>query len=426
MEEESKNIHYFKKEKLLEERLEKAVSEAEEILNYESAHNEELQQALNIVKKFIQKKQRICYGGTAINMLLPKNKRFYDPNVDLPDYDFFSPSIDKDVLELVGDLQKAGFKEVIHRVGMHEGTKKILVNFVAVADISYLDKQLYNIYLKESQVIDGIHYTSPDMLRMMMYLELSRPRGEVARWSKVYERLELLNIYFPIKPCRKVKTYSDIPKEVKQILFDFIISHERILANIELETIYKKSLRTKKIEYSLEKGLKSVIVFFSPDVKKDAFDLKQLFDKDSLRILYIQGKGDLIQDRVEIYSKSLLVAVLIKESACHSFNNMKTDNNRILKVASLDTLINLYYSLHYFTNFKVSMCSIASSIKILTPLRVSKISQFPSFTVECSGYQKGYPTLLREKLLRIQKEKQKNKTLKKKTLKKKTLKKKRE
>jgi hypothetical protein len=60
------------------------------------------------------------------------------------------------------------------------------------------------------------------------------------------------------------------------------------------------------------------------------------------------------------------------------------------------------------------LCSIASSIKTLKSLRVSKISQFPSFTVECSGYQKGYPTLLREKLLRIQKEKQKNKTLKKK------------
>ena len=414
MEEESKNIHYLPKEKLLEQRLEKAVSQAEEILNYESAHNEELQQALNIVKKFIQKKQRICYGGTAINMLLPKNKRFYDPNLDLPDYDFFSPSIDKDVLELVGDLQKAGFREVIHRVGMHEGTKKILVNFIAVADISYLDKQLYNIYLKESQVIEGIHYTSPDMLRMMMYLELSRPRGEVSRWSKVYERLELLNNNFPLKSCKKVKTHPDIPEEIRQIIFDFIITHERILTNIELESIYKKSLGTKKLDYSFNKGFKSVIVFFSPDLKKDAFDLKQLFDKDSLRILYVKEKGDLIQERIELYSHSLLIAVLVKESACHSYNNIKTENNRLLKIASLDTIINLYYSLHYFSNFKVSMCSIASCIKTLKSLRLSKISQFPSFSIECSGYQKGYPTLLREKLLRIQKEKQKKKTLKKK------------
>uniref|UniRef100_A0A6C0IJ66 Poly(A) polymerase catalytic subunit domain-containing protein n=1 Tax=viral metagenome TaxID=1070528 RepID=A0A6C0IJ66_9ZZZZ len=414
MEEESKNIHYLPKEKLLEQRLEKAVSQAEEILNYESAHNEELQQALNIVKKFIQKKQRICYGGTAINMLLPKNKRFYDPNLDLPDYDFFSPSIDKDVLELVGDLQKAGFREVIHRVGMHEGTKKILVNFIAVADISYLDKQLYNIYLKESQVIEGIHYTSPDMLRMMMYLELSRPRGEVSRWSKVYERLELLNNNFPLKSCKKVKTHPDISEEIRQIIFDFIITHERILTNIELESIYKKSLGTKKLDYSFNKGFKSVIVFFSPDLKKDAFDLKQLFDKDSLRILYVKEKGDLIQERIELYSHSLLIAVLVKESACHSYNNIKTENNRLLKIASLDTIINLYYSLHYFSNFKVSMCSIASCIKTLKSLRLSKISQFPSFSIECSGYQKGYPTLLREKLLRIQKEKEKKKTLKKK------------
>ena len=414
MEEDIKFLKYLPKDKLVEQRLEKAVKDAELILDYESAHNEELQQALNIVKKFIQKKQRICYGGSAINMLLPKNKRFYDPNVDLPDYDFFSPSMDKDVIELVGDLQKAGFKEVINRVGIHEGTKKILVNFVAVADISYLDKQLYNIYFKESQVIEGIHYTSPDMLRMMMYLELSRPRGEVSRWSKVYERLELLNRYFPLKICKRIRTYPLVSLEVRKIVLDFIITHQRILANIELESVYKKSLNTKKIEYSLEKGLKSVIFFFSPDLKKDAFDLKQLLDNSGLRILFIEEKGDLIQKRIEIYQHSTLITVLISEAACHSSNNIKTENNRILKIASLDTIINLYYTLYYFSNLKVSLCDIAQSIKTLRLLRVSKVSQFPAFAIECSGYQKGYPTLLREKLLRIQKEKDKFKTLKKK------------
>ena len=31
--------------------------------------------------------------------------------------------------------------------------------------------------------------------------------------------------------------------------------------------------------------------------------------------------------------------------------------------------------------------------------------QFPPFSLECSGYQKGYPTLLREKVKRIAEEK---------------------
>lgn len=409
------DIRYFstgKKQKIIENRLENAIEKAEEILNYESAHNEELQQALNIVKKFIKKKQRICYGGTAINMLLPKEKRFYDPNTDLPDYDFFSPSIEFDVKELVDDLKQAGFKEVIHRVGIHEGTKKILVNFTAVADISHLDKRLYNIYLKESQVIDGIHYTSPDMLRMMMYLELSRPRGEVSRWNKVYERLQLLNNEFPLKSCKKIKTYPTVSNEIRKLLFDFIVSHERILANIELEAIYRRSLKQKNLLYSLTRG--NVLMFFSPNLKKDSFDIKNILPQNSLKILYIEGKGDLIQNRVELYYDSQLVGVLVEENACHSYNTIKTDENRLLKIASLDTLINLHYSLYYFTNFKVSICSIASCIRTLNSIRLSKVSQFPAFSITCSGYQKGYPTLLREKMLRIEREKSKNKTLKKK------------
>lgn len=409
------DIRYFstgKKEKIIESRLEKAIETAEEVLNYESAHNEELQQSLNIVKRFIKRKQRICYGGTAINMLLPKNKRFYDPNVDLPDYDFFSPSIETDIKELVDDLKNAGFNEVIHRVGIHEGTKKILVNYTAVADVSHLDKRLYNIYLKESELIDGIHYTSPDMLRMMMYLELSRPRGEVSRWNKVYERLQLLNNEFPLKLCRNIRTYPIVSNEVRRTLLDFIVSHERILANIELESLYRRSLKQKNVSYQLSKG--SLLLFFSPDLKKDSFDIKNIVPHNSLRIVYVEGKGDLIQNRIELYDDSTLIAVLVEESACHSYNTVKTDENRLLKIASLDTLINLYYSLLYFTNFKVSICSIASCIRTLNSLRVSKVSQFPAFSVTCSGYQKGYPTLLREKVLRIEREKLKNKTLKKK------------
>lgn len=416
MEEDIYKMKTIQKQKIVGNRLDRAIENAEDIIKFESAHNEELQQALNIVKRFIQRKQRICYGGTAINMLLPKEKRFYDPNIDLPDYDFFTPNLEDDVKELVSDLKDGGFKEVIHRVGIHAGTKKILVNYVAVADVSHLDKRIYNIYFRESYVIEQIHYTSPDMLRMMMYLELSRPRGEVSRWNKVYERLELLNKEFPVKKCKKIKNYPIVSQEVRRVLLDFIVSHERILANAELESVYKRSLKSKSVDYNLSRG--NVIIFFSPDPKKDVFDIKQILPHNSLRILFVEGKGDLIQNRIELYYDSQLICILVQENACHSYNNIKTDDNRVLHIATLDTIINLYYSFHYFTNIKVSYCSIASCIKTLDLLRLSKISQFPAFSVNCSGYQKGYSTLLREKLIRIQEEKEKNKS-KNKTLKKK-------
>ena len=55
---------------------------------------------LNVVQKFMKKHKRICYGGTAINSILPKDKQFYDYDIDIPDYDFFSPNALEDAKAL--------------------------------------------------------------------------------------------------------------------------------------------------------------------------------------------------------------------------------------------------------------------------------------------------------------------------------------
>ena len=55
---------------------------------------------LNIVRQFIIDKKLICYGGTAINDILPKEQQFYNYETDIPDYDFFSPNAMEDAKEL--------------------------------------------------------------------------------------------------------------------------------------------------------------------------------------------------------------------------------------------------------------------------------------------------------------------------------------
>ena len=42
-------------------------------------------------------------------------------------------------------------------------------------------------------------YAPPNFLRMSMYLELSRPEGDVSRWEKVLKRLILLNKHYPLR-----------------------------------------------------------------------------------------------------------------------------------------------------------------------------------------------------------------------------------
>ena len=226
-------------------RLTAAIDKASERIKYETAHNSELIRALTVVEHFLKAKKRVCYGGTAMNAILPPAKRFYDPELDLPDYDFFTPEIDEDIEDLVALLRKSGFKEIYHKTGIHEGTKKILVNFTPIADITYISKPIYEVFLKRSIVRDGVHHTDPEILRMMMYLEISRPKGQVERWEKVYERLRLINSIFP--PAKRLGytrkqggriKYAVLPPEMKSAIFDYCIA----------EHLYWKS------RYLLQKG----------------------------------------------------------------------------------------------------------------------------------------------------------------------------
>lgn len=413
------------KDKIIETRLEKAINSAQEILDYESAHNTELLQALDIVKNFIQEKRRVCYGGTAMNALLPKKHKFYSPDYDLPDYDFLTPDANSDVKELVNKLKKSGFNDVYNRVGVHEGTKKILVNYVAVADITEVDTNIYNTFVNNSKEIDGVLYTNENMLRMMMYLELSRPRGEVERWKKVFERLQRLNKDFPIKKCNTSHPQKEIKHKDK--ILDFIISRQRVLANLDLEHFYRKSLSKNSVEFTLSKY--GPLLFYSSDIKKDAFDLKHILQNINIKLLYHNGKGDFLPARIHILNGANLMAILIEENACHSYNNIYMKDGRVLHIASLETLITLHLSFHYFNKYyKSLLCDIGKLINTHKLLASSKKSQFDVFPVSCSGYQKGYPTLLREKIFRIQQEKVNKKTSTKKISQKKntTLKKKHE
>ena len=175
--------------------LRQAVDQAEAKEGKQLIKNPEIKEIIEIVESFLKTHKRICYGGTAINNILPFEYQFYDKSVELPDYDFFSPEPLKDAKHLADIYYKKGFTEVEAKAGIHAGTFKVFVNFIPVADITLLVPELYKRLSKESIVVSGIYYTPPNYLRMLMYLELSRPKGDISRWEKVLKRLTLLNKY---------------------------------------------------------------------------------------------------------------------------------------------------------------------------------------------------------------------------------------
>ena len=404
-------------EKRLQERLKTAIDTAQERIDYEAAHNQALLKALDIVKKFIKTKGRVCYGGTAMNAILPPKKRFYDPDVDLPDYDFFTPAIDKDIEDLTADLKAAGFKDVYHRVGMHEGTKKILVNFVPIADMSVLSPDVYHTMWRRATIREGIRYTDPDILRMMMYLELSRPKGEVERWEKVYERLQLVNSEFPPRAGRRgTKTRkggqgaTKVPAEILKGIANYCIEQQRILFTGPLDTFYKGVIDGSTKPFPIE-AHSGVIGFLSPSIHEDAKAIKEaLGGNTETKAFYHNAKGELVPEYYEIRCGGTPVCVIFKEVACHSFLNFSVPDGRSIAVASLDTLITLYYAIGIFTRRASQLVPrifsmIPKFIELVERNRRQKSPAIPAFPLVCRGYQKGYATLLREKVERIQREK---------------------
>lgn len=395
----------------VEERLEAAVDKASKKLQYESAHDEELLQALTVVAEFIKNKKRVCYGGTAMNALLPDSKKFYNPEYDLPDYDFYTPDMEGDVKSLVEMLNKAGFKDVYHKVGIHEGTKKILVNFTAVADVSAIEPDLFDILLKRSVVKEGVHYTDENILRMMMYLELSRPKGMVERWKKVFERLNLINSMFPIHGCSRLeKARSKIPLSLRTGIIEYIIEWKRVLCNGNLIPLITQGIRKGKAVFRIQEG--PAPMFTSPDPKLDAVALKRYLKDESITLHRIASRGEIVPERVELKRGGESICMIVGEIACHSFLTLPVKGGGTIFIGSLEFLITLYLSLSIFTNQSPEylggnvLCQVSQFIRLLNENYTAKKSQFEPFALECRGHQTKFTSLLRQKVERIKREKE--------------------
>ena len=150
-----------------------AVDKAEKRSDRKAANAPQVKNIIAEVELFLRQRKLICYGGTAINNILPQQDQFYDKSLEIPDYDFYSPNALKDAKDLADIYHSKGFPDVEAKSGVHHGTFKVYVNFIPVADITQLDKELFKTMKKEAISVNGILYAPPNFLSMAMYLELS-------------------------------------------------------------------------------------------------------------------------------------------------------------------------------------------------------------------------------------------------------------
>jgi hypothetical protein len=194
----------------------------------------EYNSVIKLISKFIIKKNLILYGGLVINLLLPKKHRFYK-EYTINDYDCFSKNPIKDAYELAKLIKKSGYKYIKIKRAVHKNTYKISVYGKQFFDITFLEPSIYDIllnYIKNNKnslkyYKDKYKIIPIELVKQNLYFELSRPIQSGFRWEKLYNRLELINKFYPtekskdILKCIPIKSeYSSIVKKLLEYIKD--------------------------------------------------------------------------------------------------------------------------------------------------------------------------------------------------------------
>lgn len=363
------------------EEVEKAAKEAQEIIDKNAAGNPRIKKMMDIVHKFVQKERVMCYGGTAINNILPKEKQFYNTEVDIPDYDFFSVEPQQLCIKLSNKLKKAGLKDIEAKPGMHLGTFKVFCEYVGVADISAVEKDLFERLWKDSIVKDKIHYVPPDFLRMNVYLELSRPMGDVSRWKKVFGRLELMNSEYPIvcpKKHEKINETLMIP-QIKDKVEDLLIDEKVVLLGFNGELFHEK-----KQEWKLPLD----VLVEEKDAQKVVQKLINIFGRGIAKARSYEEYQELLPAHTDIIEGSELLVRVYETMACHSYHELKTG----LRIGSIPTLLNFFFAMLYadkeFAEHTTRQRIICTAQRLVDMANGSK-RRFELVTpIDCIGKQK--------------------------------------
>ena len=328
----------------------------------------------NIIDHYISSNKLICYGGMAINTIIPK-ERFYD-EIDIPDYDCFSTNAIKDAIELANQLSI--YDDIEVKSAIFKGTYKIFVNFIPMIDITQIDIELFNKIKGSALIINDIYYAPPNYLRMNIHLELSRPLGDISRWIKIYQRLELLNKYHPF-----IYNKNIIPTNVtNKVIYDEIT--EKCKKWVILgEYAMKYFIFPKK--YNRSNSNIFILVESLAEVKKMFYDYNYKIKEYSNKF---------INKFYEFtFNNESLLYVFITNS-CQSYNEIKI-NNESIKIANIDTMLMIYYALSFIQIPSININNLLVYCYLLQHTKQNKLSK--RFHLPCIGTQQTFEDIRRER-----------------------------
>ena len=376
-----------------------AVDEAETKIARRVVNSDEVQKIIEIVEEFIRHKKLICYGGTAINNILPEEERFYNKDIEIPDYDFFSQNALNDAKELTDIYYKKGFLDVEAKSAQHHGTYKVFVNYIPVADITFMPNEIYNILKKDTISIDGILYAPPNFLRMSMYLELSRPAGDTSRWEKILKRLMLLNKNYPITDinCNEIDFQREMENKENQSKIYENVKNTLINQGVVFFGGFSNVLYSQYMPKNLQKKIENIADFdvLSNNPEKTAEIVKERLDDNGVKhvkIIKHSNIGEIIPEHYEVRIGKDSILFIYKPIGCHSYNILMMNGKKV-RVATIDTMLSfylafLYANKPYYNQFiDRILCMSKFLFDVQQKNRLSQKGLLKRFSILCYGHQ---------------------------------------
>ena len=366
--------------------IEKVADQAMNEIDKQNASDPSIKQLLSIVHKFVSTNRLLCYGGTAINLLLPKQDQFYDPKYDIPDYDFFSEVPQAHAMKLADLIAKAGYKSVEVKPGSHLGTFKVFADFIGIADITFLNSQLFKKLWEKKVEKQGLNIVPPNFLRMSMYLELSRPKGDVSRWTKVYSRLLLLNKNYPIADKCPNSEKLMLSGEAKEQIEHIIKTKKAVLLGFNAVGLHS---RKASWEYPVD-------VLITPEKRSELAEaLHKVVDGQMKE----HGPyAEVVPAHTDISKHGKVYARVFETSACHSFHETTSG----FRIASIPTLLQFFFAMMYGDHYTHELLSedrlvcVAQHLMDLADKAGSR--RYKLLTpIECIGHQESLIDLKKDK-----------------------------
>jgi hypothetical protein len=203
---------------------------------------DEMGKVYSAIKDYIKRKNKIAYGGFALNLLLtsknPKESFYKEIDgayynwPDIADIEFYSPDPIQDMIDLTEELHAKGFKYVEGAEAVHPETYKIFINFINYCDISYMPSNIYNNLPTIN--INGMRCTHPHFMMVDAYRILTDPMTSYWRLDKPLKRFPRILKYYPLEktdvnPSKLLQSTVSINNDVAKFIKSKILRKSKMV-----------------------------------------------------------------------------------------------------------------------------------------------------------------------------------------------------